>query len=847
MSATCNAALNTALAYLRAGLSFLPIKRDGSKAPDVKEWTSYMKRRPTEAEAQNWFGRPDPPGIGVVGGAVSGGLECIDFDVQAESHYPQWCELVEAEAPGLLARLCVVKTPRPGFHVRYRCTETPIPGSVKLAVDPTLPANDRTLIETRGEGGYAIAPGSPPECHSSGRRYEYDGDVSLAETPTLTAAEREILLRCARSFNREAAETAAPEKERGTGLRPGDDYNRRGPDWSEILTGWAVAKEFPDGKRYWRRPGKEKGWSATTGVCTSKAGVELFACFSENAAPFAGASGGKSCSAYSKFAAFTLLKHGGDFKAAAKDLADQGYGDHRHKTNGRANDDDAGMSGSDGEGVRQPRRIDASEDDLAALTTEAWLAIQAANTPPTLFRYGAVPSRIETDDEGAPMLRPMTVDRMRHRLARVAYWFRLAKKDREQPIAPPLAVVRDVLATPDPALPVLTRIVEAPIFAADGSLCNEPGYNAASRTFYAPAAGFTVPPVAIQPTADEIQQARELFTVELMGDFPFVGDAEKAHAVAAAVGPFVRDMIDGPTPLHSFEAPTPGTGKTLLVDLLTHPALGRPIAAMTEGRDEDEWRKRIFAKLRTAPSTLLLDNIKRRLESGALASAVTAYPLWEDRILGVSEIARVPVRCIWIVTGNNPLLSSEMTRRTVRIRLDARVDRPWLREGFRHADIRSWGIANRSRLVWAALTLVRAWIAEGQPQGCRTLGMFERWAKVLGGILDVGGIPGFLGNLSDFYDKSDAEGAAWREFVASWWTTHGENAVTASALWPLATECGLDLGDKGDQSQKIRLGKALRDMRDRMFAVQLSGQEKRLRIELDGADHRANLWRLAEG
>ncbi len=332
-----------------------------------------------------------------------------------------------------------------------------------------------------------------------------------------------------------------------------------------------------------------------------------------------------------------------------------------------------------------------------------------------------------------------------------------------------------------------------------------------------------------------------------MGDFPFVGDAEKAHAVAAAVGPFVRDMIDGPTPLHSFEAPTPGTGKTLLVDLLTHPALGRPIAAMTEGRDEDEWRKRIFAKLRTAPSTLLLDNIKRRLESGALASAVTAYPLWEDRILGVSEIARVPVRCIWIVTGNNPLLSSEMTRRTVRIRLDARVDRPWLREGFRHADIRSWGIANRSRLVWAALTLVRAWIAEGQPQGCRTLGMFERWAKVLGGILDVGGIPGFLGNLSDFYDKSDAEGAAWREFVASWWTTHGENAVTASALWPLATECGLDLGDKGDQSQKIRLGKALRDMRDRMFAVQLSGQEKRLRIELDGADHRANLWRLAEG
>ena len=189
---------------------------------------------------------------------------------------------------------------------------------------------------------------------------------------------------------------------------------------------------------------------------------------------------------------------------------------------------------------------------------------------------------------------------------------------------------------------------------------------------------------------------------------------------------------------------------------------------MTEGCDEDEWRKCIFAKLRTAPSTLLLDNIKRRLESGALASAITSYPLWEDRILGVSEMAWVPVRCIWISTGNNPALSSEMTRRTIRIRLDCGFDRPWLREGFRHSDIRALGIANRSRLVWAALTLIRAWIVAGRPESNRTLGMFECWAKVMGGILDVAGIPGFLGNLADFYEKSDAErrGMAWvRGFV----------------------------------------------------------------------------------
>jgi hypothetical protein len=35
---------------------------------------------------------------------------------------------------------------------------------------------------------------------------------------------------------------------------------------------------------------------------------------------------GKTCGCYSKFAVYTLLNHGGDFRAAARALADQGYG-----------------------------------------------------------------------------------------------------------------------------------------------------------------------------------------------------------------------------------------------------------------------------------------------------------------------------------------------------------------------------------------------------------------------------------------------------------------------------------------------------------------------------------------
>jgi hypothetical protein len=501
----------------------------------------------------------------------------------------------------------------------------------------------------------------------------------------------------------------------------------------------------------------------------------------------------------------------------------------------------------DGYESPDPPKIDASNIDLAEITAQAWRAIQAANAPPTLFRYGAVPSRIEKDDNGAPMLRTMTKDRMRNRFARDAYFCKIDKNNIEHPIAPPLVVVSDVLATPDPDLPVLTRIVEAPIFAPDGSLSAMPGYNASSKVYYAPAPGFTVPTVPLQPTTADINTARDLLAVELIGEFPFVGDAEKANAVAVALGPFVRDMIQGPTPLHSIEAPSPGMGKTLLAELLTLPALGKPVTAMTEAREEDEWRKRVFAKLRTAPAALLVDNVKRRLESGALASAITSFPLWEDRILGFSEIDRVPVMCVWIMTGNNPAFSSEMTRRTVRTRLDAKVDRPWLRNGFRHSDIRGWAAANRSRLVWAALTLVQAWIAAGRPEGLRVLGMFERWSKVMGGILDVVGIRGFLGNLDDFYEKSDAEGAVWRQFVASWWIDHGERAVAVAGLWPRATDAGLDLGDKSDHSKKIRLGILLSAKRDSTFSIKIGDEEGKLRIELGGSEHGANLWKLVRG
>jgi hypothetical protein len=179
---------------------------------------------------------------------------------------------------------------------------------------------------------------------------------------------------------------------------------------------------------------------------------------------------------------------------------------------------------------------------------------------------------------------------------------------------------------------------------------------------------------------------------------------------------------------------------------------------MTEGRDDDEWRKRVTAKLRQIPAIVLIDNLRARLDSSAVAAVLTA-PFWEDRILGASEMARLPIRCLWIATGNNPEFSNEMARRLLRIRLDPHEERPWQRTGFRHPDLMTWVRANRPRLVAACLTLCQAWIAAGKPRGARTIGSFENWAHVVGGVLEVASIPGFLGNLDEMMEASDSEGA----------------------------------------------------------------------------------------
>lgn len=103
------------------------------------------------------------------------------------------------------------------------------------------------------------------------------------------------------------------------GTRPGDDYDARG-DFFALLRrhGWTSTG---DGGKRWTRPGKTRGVSATWDEVPGR-----FYVFSSSAAPL---EAGKT---YKPWHVFALFEHGGDFKAAARALAAQGYGEQRTRT-----------------------------------------------------------------------------------------------------------------------------------------------------------------------------------------------------------------------------------------------------------------------------------------------------------------------------------------------------------------------------------------------------------------------------------------------------------------------------------------------------------------------------------
>jgi hypothetical protein len=313
--------LPIALRFLAQGISVVPTANDGSKRPALA-WQRFQSELPTADEVVAWF-KDGVDGIGVVTGRVSGNLEMLELEGRAvaQKMHVEIAEIANSSGLGeIWTRLntgYVELTPSGGLHWLYRVAGESLPGNTKLARKPGENGGVDVWAETRSEGGFTITAPSGGATHPSGGSWTLIGG-SIETIPTLTFTERAALHNIFAMFDEmpkvENLQQEVVAKHDGL-LTPGDDYGNQ-HTWEELLTplGWSIV--YRKGEAIvWRRPGKAEGISATTNFN----GNDKFYVFTTST-QF------EAENSYSKFAFFATVKHNGDFRAAANDLRNQGYG-----------------------------------------------------------------------------------------------------------------------------------------------------------------------------------------------------------------------------------------------------------------------------------------------------------------------------------------------------------------------------------------------------------------------------------------------------------------------------------------------------------------------------------------
>ena len=144
-----------------------------------------------------------------------------------------------------------------------------------------------------------------------------------------------------------------------------------------------------------------------------------------------------------------------------------------------------------------------------------------------------------------------------------------------------------------------------------------------------------------------------------------------------------------------------------------------------------------------------------------------------------------------------------------------------MRTNFQHDDLVAWTVQHRGELperrpgARAGVDRCRS-TRRKHPDDLRRL---QSWTKVLGGVLELAEVPGFLENRRLLFEQADSENAEIRAFLWSWWSMHHQELVLVRTLLPLAREHALPIESRTDHGMLVKLGLLIQSIADREYAL----------------------------